>query len=312
MLLKVLASLGAFFWAFLAAQPASAQLAIDRLWVDVDDGSLARSDLVLRNESKDIYYITVSPSEIVEPGTEAENRKTYSDPEDLGLLITPNRLILKPDEMRAVRIVSLNRDLTRDRVYRVNITPQIGELEFEQNSAEDRGLALKLLAAFDVLVTVRPKSSKANLYARRSGDKLTLGNDGTSNILLLDGWVCPAEGQSLAASTEDFYLGSANASSPADSEDAEEKPAPALVKNDEGCAKLPGRRMYAGNTWELAAAPSEYLKFQARRNADEDFRPLVIRCGSEADDSDLCRSGGMADADAKAANLSQTRPMEKL
>lgn len=133
---------------------ASAQLAIDRLWVDLDDSGAGRSDLVVRNESDDIYYITVTPAEITAPGTDAQKRETHADPEELGLLVTPNRLVLRPEEMRAIRIVSLNQDLETDRVYRVNITPQIGEISYDQEAVENRGLALKLLAAFDVLVTV--------------------------------------------------------------------------------------------------------------------------------------------------------------
>ena len=300
-------------------QPIFAQLAIDRLWVDLNDGQVAKSDIVLRNESEDVYYISVSPAEITDPGTENEQRTTYSDPEDLGLLVTPNRVVLRPDEMRAIRIVSLNSELDRDRIYRVNITPQIGELEFAAEAPDSRGLALKLLAAFDVLVTVRPEDSVANLYAQRDGNLLTLGNDGNSNLLLLDGSVCPAEGGKLTDATRKYYLdqlleASRLQQAALDADDAsapEPMPQSELVEEN-GCAKLPGKRLYAGNQWTLAAAPSEYLKFQARRSADEDFRAIEIRCGTATNDSASCRSSGSSDAVAKAANLSLPRPMEKL
>lgn len=312
--MRTLAALCALAAGAFYAAPAHAQLAIDRLWVDVDDSTAARADLVLRNESKDVYYISVTPAEIVDPGTDHETRKTYSDPQELGLLITPNRIILHPDEMRAVRLVSLNTDLKRDRVYRVNITPQIGELEYDAQAQDSRGVALKLLAAFDVLVTVRPKGSQSDLSVRRTGNRLTLSNDGNSNLLLLDGFVCPPSPTAeLTPETRQFYLSQRDDAqkSKAQSEEpsaaeAKDKPAePKLTLDEQGCAKLPGRRLYAGNSWVLAAAPAEYLKFQSRRNAAEDFRPIEIRCGSPAGkDSELCRRDGRSDADVKAAELS--------
>ncbi|RYG79680.1 MAG: hypothetical protein EON59_15855, partial [Alphaproteobacteria bacterium] len=47
---------------------ASAQLAIDRLWVDFEPGAASRSDLVIRNESADRYFITISPVEVLSAG----------------------------------------------------------------------------------------------------------------------------------------------------------------------------------------------------------------------------------------------------
>ena len=50
--------------------PAYAQLAIDRLWVDFEPGAQPRADVVIRNESADSYYISVSTVEVADPGAE--------------------------------------------------------------------------------------------------------------------------------------------------------------------------------------------------------------------------------------------------
>lgn len=178
----------------LPSEEAKAQLAIDRLWVDLDDERSNRSDLVIRNESEDVYYITVATSEIEKPGTNEEKRTSLADPEKLGLLVTPNRLILRPGELRAIRVVSLNQELPQDRIYRIKINPEIGELSLEQQESENRGLAIKLLAAFDVLVTVRPRGASPELVAIRDGNAIELRNRGSSNLLMLDGKVCPIGG----------------------------------------------------------------------------------------------------------------------
>ena len=284
---------------------AHAQLAIDRLWVDMDDGQANRADLVVRNESADVYYITVTSNEIVAPGTQQEERKLLTDPEALGLLVTPNRLVLRPDEMRAIRIVSLNSDLATDRIYRINITPQIGELSLEDESAENRGIALKLLAAFDVLVTVRPEKSESRLTAQRLGNTLRLSNEGNTNLLLLQGSVCPASGTNLSEETRAHYLAQRPVPEETVAEEAAQGDTAELALDEEGCTKIPGRRMYPGNTWDIVASANEYLRFQSRRSASENFRELVVRCDSASSNqtnSDFCRSARV-EADAGAATL---------
>ncbi len=294
-----------FFFLFLLPTAANAQLAIDRLWVDMDDGRAGRADLVVRNESPDVYYVTVTASEIVAPGTAEEERKVLTDPEALGLLVTPNRLVLRPDEMRAIRVVSLNRDLATDRVYRVNVTPQIGELSLADESAENRGIALKLLAAFDVLVTVRPEDSASSLSAQRLGNTMRLSNAGNTNLLLLQGSVCPASGAALSDETRAHYLAQLPVAEESVAEEAAQDGPAQLAIDEDGCTKIPGRRMYPGNTWDIVAAAGEYVRFQSRRSASENFRELIVRCESASPNepnSDFCRSARV-EADAGAATI---------
>lgn len=267
------------------AAPASAQLAIDRLWVDMGAGNVPRSDLVVRNESKDKYYITVATSEIVDPGTAAEERKPGSNPEELGLLVTPGRMILEPGQMRAIRIVSLNKGLERDRVYRVNVTPQIGEVSATSEATESRGLALKLLAAFDVLVTVRPEKDSSVLAVYRDGNFLEMASTGNSNVLLLDGRICPASGAVLSQPTQDFIIAQDRADHERELAQAKEasddvKPMPERKFIADACVGLPGKRLYAGNVWRVPVAAGEELRFNRRDAATDDLIPITIRCDS--------------------------------
>jgi P pilus assembly chaperone PapD len=269
--------------------PASAQLAIDRLWVDMGSGSVPRSDLVVRNESTDKYYITVSTSEILNPGTAEETRQPGSNPEELGLLVTPGRLILEPGQMRAIRLVSLNKGLARDRVYRVNVTPQLGEISATPTAAENRGLAIKLLAAFDVLVTVRPEKDDVSLTARRDGNFLTLSSAGNSNVLLLDGEVCPAAGAMLSQPTQDYILAQdreAHERQVAQAKEAstEAPPLPDRKFVVDACIGLPGRRLYSGNVWRLPAAIGEQLRFNRRDASSQDLTPIIISCDAAGND----------------------------
>ena len=303
-----------------ASVPASAQMAIDRLWVDLDSSKLARSDLVIRNEGTDRYYVTVTPSEVIDPGTPQEHRVEITDPQKLGLLVTPSRIILDPGQLRAIRIVSLDSNLTKDRIYRISITPQVGAITATTTDSQNHGLAIKLLTAFDALVTVRPGDPVEHLAAARDGTNLVLSNTGDSNILLLDGKICPAKGQTLAPSTQQFLIDEHKTTlaaqqgkgAPADPADAnkppEAKAADAAKASDaiptykaDECARLPGRRLYAGNSWTVPEAVGEALTFNRRDAAAEDLKPITIRCDAGGDgksDSKFCKDAGLDAATA--------------
>lgn len=223
-----------------AIAPAHAQLSINKLWVEFERGALPRTDLVIRNDSKDRYYITVKAFEIVEPGTEKEARVELADPEQLGLLVTPNRLVLEPGAARSVRLVSLNHGLTRDRVYRVLVTPQIGSIEGVARPKQDESaLAVKLLAAYDVLVLARPEDPQPKIEATRTPGELTLRNVGNSNVLLSDGKVCPSE----------------DARSPGDGD---------------ACKTLESVRLYPGNVLKIPLARASDIVTMQERYALKD------------------------------------------
>lgn len=180
--------------ACVAALPAHAQLSINKLWVEFDRSAQPRTDLVIRNDSKDKYFITVKAFEIAQPGTEQETRVETADPEQLGILVTPNRVVLEPGAARAIRLVSLNRDLTRDRVYRVLVTPQIGAITgVSKPKEEESSLAVKLLAAYDVLVIARPNDAQPQVKVTRTDKEIKLENVGNSNVLLSDAILCPPD-----------------------------------------------------------------------------------------------------------------------
>lgn len=245
----------AFVACAFGAAPASAQLAIDRLWVDFEPGTPKRADIVIRNESQDRYYITVSPVEITAPGDEAEARSQISDPEQLGLLVSPNRLIVEPGGLRSIRLVSLNGDLEKDRVYRVKVSPQVGAIEAADPGEGNRGVSVKLLTAYDLLVTARPAKPAAKISTQRHGNILTIVNGGDTNTLLFEGRACPAGVK------------------PYNAAGAAGEPAAASV-----CADIGARRLYAGNEWvvELPAG-TERIFFKERVLASADPREVEFQ-----------------------------------
>lgn len=209
--------------AFLGSTAAHAHLSISTLWVEFQDGGAGRSDVVIRNDSEDRYYISVTATEVSNPGSEEEERVSLPDPEAAGLLVTPNRMILDPGALRSIRLVSLNKELSQDRVYRVLIAPQVGEIKAERLSEDGTGLVVKMLAAYEVLVIARPRGSRPEIRVARVGDHATITNSGSTNILMTDASACPA----------------------------------AVDVEDPACTRLPATRLYAGNNITLPLASAQ-------------------------------------------------------
>ncbi|MFN4025282.1 MAG: hypothetical protein ACK4MQ_10630 [Hyphomonas sp.] len=236
--MKILSTAGLAGAALLIwAQGASAQLIADKLWVDLDSSSAnTRQDVILSNESERRYYISVEASEILSPGTPQEVRVQIENPEELGLLVSPNRMVLEPGASRALRIVSINEVLENERIYRVRVTPQVGAIEANPAEGEERGINIVMLTAYDLLITVRPANGQPVIQVERTQDELRLTNIGNTNTLLMDGQACSGAGATMS------------------------------------CIPLEDSRLYAGATASFALpSPEARVQFKARdRNGGRD------------------------------------------
>ncbi len=189
----------ALLWSALAFAPhGSAQLVVDRLWVDLASDGVGREDIVLANESDERYYITLTPSEIFNAGTADEKREIIANPEDLGLLISPSRLILEPGATRAVRIVSIADPPQHDRVYRLRVSPQVSDVDAPEVSAGETGVNIKVLVGYDILIVARPADPQAQIAKKSVEGRTLLVNTGNTSALLTDGKACTSDGSKCA------------------------------------------------------------------------------------------------------------------
>ena len=171
--------------ALLLPAPAHADLVLSELIIELQPGKAVRDDLEVWNNSTERSYVSVEPREIVNPSLPSQSERKDPDPEKLGLLAEPSRMILEPGQRRLVRMAAISPSSDRERVYRVTIKPVLGALQ-----SEDSGL--KMVVGYDVLVLVRPAQPVASIAASRSGRKLTFNNSGNVSVELVDGRQCGA------------------------------------------------------------------------------------------------------------------------
>jgi P pilus assembly chaperone PapD len=162
---------------------ASAELILSQLVVDLSPGDHSRTDIEIWNRGADRTFVSVEPREIIAPGTSSESSKLDPDPGKLGLLVSPARLILEPEQRRLIRIAAIAPPSDRERVYRVTVRPVVGQLSSEASG-------LKVLVGYDLLVLVRPQHLSPHVSGQRSGNRLILRNDGNVSVELGDGQRC--------------------------------------------------------------------------------------------------------------------------
>lgn len=171
-----------------APLPAAAQIVLDRLIVELPADPGARADVEVRNTGTETAYVQVRAAEVIAPGTPASERRHATDPEALGLLAAPSRLVLEPGARRVIRLARLDDPSARERIWRVDVRPVTGPIESEAN-------AVQLLVGYGVLVIGQPVEPTASLVGERRGDRLELRNTGNSNALLFDGRQCDPGGE---------------------------------------------------------------------------------------------------------------------
>ena len=183
-----------------APTPVLAGLTVSPVIVDVQPSQAPRADVEAINDSTDTVYVVVEPARIDHPGEPGERRVQDPDPQALGLLATPNRLVLAPGERKFVRLALLSPPGDTDRIFRVTVKPVVGQV-----AAPTTGL--KILVGYDLLVIQRPARPQAQVVARHDGGTLTLTNNGNTNAELFQGQACDAARHCAPLAGSRLYAG---------------------------------------------------------------------------------------------------------
>lgn len=184
---KCLFVIGMSFIAMLPIAPASAELAVSQLIVELKPGASRAADIEIYNDSAERSFVSVEPREIIDAGLGSEKPLFSPNPETLGLLVSPTRLVIEPHQRRRLRIAAIGPAFHQERVYRVTVKPVAGEVTGIESG-------LKLLVGYDLLVLVHPPAHKPNIDISRVGSVLTIINRGNASVELAEGKQCDGTG----------------------------------------------------------------------------------------------------------------------
>jgi P pilus assembly chaperone PapD len=145
-------------------------------------------DVTITNVSKEEKaYVQVTIKEILNSGTKDAKRADVKKGDKNSLIVSPQKLIIEPNGKKNIRFVNLNKNLKKDRIYRVNVAPVVGGVDAKSKNF------IKVLIAYDVLVMVRPENQNSDFVAKKEGKKITFTNKGNTNVLFRKAVQCPKD-----------------------------------------------------------------------------------------------------------------------
>lgn len=186
--------------ALVLAPSAHAEMVLSQVIVDMKPGARPVQDIEVYNDGPEKLFVAVVPVRIKDPGLSSEARDSEPDPSALGLLVSPQRLVLEPNQRRVVRVAAIGERGPTDKVFRVAIKPVAGELSASAT-------ALKVLIGYDALVLVRPDTITGAVTAARQGRRMTFHNGSNTAQEIYDGKQCRAGQPCMSLPAKRIYAG---------------------------------------------------------------------------------------------------------
>ena len=162
---------------------AAANMVLSNAIVHFEPDTPARQDVEITNAGSEPMYVQIEPKVVLQPGTDQEQREAITDPRKHGLLVTPNRLVIAPGASRSIRLVNLEPESTKERIFRITAKPVAGEFEAKTSG-------LKVLIGYEVLAIAYAAKPQPQLEVERTGKRLLVRNTGNTNVFLQQGFQC--------------------------------------------------------------------------------------------------------------------------
>ena len=160
-----------------------AGITVDRTIIDFPAGQPPRQDVVISNQSDDTAYVSVEVLEVLDPGTDKEIRQAVDNLKSINFVASPSKVVIPAKGKKQVRLVNL-KPSDSEQVYRINFTP------VEAPLANQEGMGVRILIAYQVLALIQPDKPEENLQFERNGKQLTITNKGNSYALVSDFLQC--------------------------------------------------------------------------------------------------------------------------
>lgn len=158
---------------------------LNKIIFEFDAQGSNKQDLWVTNTGAENIYVDISVDEILNPGSYPMQRRTLNDPLNASLLVTPNKLIVGPNnDKKLVRFLVVNQLADKERVYRVKVIPKVGKVSLTKGDSSQKQAGIKILVGYETIVLVAPKNPKPQVSFARNKKKLTISNKGNVNVFI--------------------------------------------------------------------------------------------------------------------------------
>lgn len=219
------------------------------IWMAMADATISVSPIIINythgqrvehvtvtNAGQHKAYVVVMPKRVENPGTVRQKEVIIHNPQNSGILVVPNQLIIPPGQKQDVQITMTKPAGKVDRIFRVLFKPEIAGLEKTAVPKNQKQIGIRLLVAYDTLVIQRPMQAKPKIHWARKGDELIMTNRGNTNVFINSVLLCNRHGKE--------------------------------------CHQGESKRLYAGNRWTLKL-PYDKTRVTLNTRWDEHYHQLT-------------------------------------
>lgn len=169
---------------------------------------LGKSDyFTVTNKGTAKAYVLLSASKVINPDRSNAKLITNKNPKKLGLLVTPNKLILKPNQSRKVKVTSLVKNNDTDVVFRINGSEVAMPKKGKSLEKGQTGFVMDVGIGFTTTVIARPAKMQPKLDSKIVDGKLLLTNVGNTSFSMTNIRQCPSKDQCFPFSNKFFFPG---------------------------------------------------------------------------------------------------------
>jgi len=150
-------------------------------------------DVQVYNVGNDKAYVALNIALVKHPGLPDQQEIPLQDnPYQVGLIVTPNKMVIPPGQMRMARMLYIGQPPEEDLVYKVRIAPATGQyVVISNNNGVNAGV--NVIIAYSVNVFVRPLKPLVKMSLVRQGQDLRFENQGNTNVLIGYCQQCPTQ-----------------------------------------------------------------------------------------------------------------------
>lgn len=164
------------------AASAYADVQLSDFFVDLSEDSRVNA-IYAANRGDETLYLKVTATEVIDPASTDPRIRNVKNPRELGLLVSPQRLVVQPGDEGRIRLVALA-EPQEDRFYKIAVEPVTGALE------TDGQVGVKIMVGYSAWAFIRPKGAEPIVSATRDGRMLTVRNSGTTLARMTAGKQC--------------------------------------------------------------------------------------------------------------------------
>lgn len=154
----------------------NAEMMVNRIVVEFQPDGSNREDVEITNRGDEPMFIDVRLLNVSKPGV-SEVHKQVLNAQEVGFIVTPNKMVIPGKGKKVLRLVNLNPDKSKDKVFRVDLIPVAKNFKPDVSG-------VRILVGYQLLVLVPPEKIIENLDVKREGGQLVFDNQSNTYALV--------------------------------------------------------------------------------------------------------------------------------